>query len=188
MPLVIPYPAIDPIALQLGPISVKWYGIAYLAGLVLGWLYIKQLLRTERLWPSGKPALEADDIDDLLLWMTLGVVVGGRLGNVLLYHPGYYLKNPLEIFALWHGGMSFHGGLIGSVLAIWLFARRRKVATLTVGDLCAAAVPIGIFFGRIANFINAEIVGRPSNVPWAMVFPGAGPVPRHPSQLYEAGL
>ena len=188
--LAIPFPEIDPVALWLGPLSVKWYGLAYMAGLLLGWLYVKYLLRQGRLWPHAKRPFPPDKADDLLLYMTIGVLVGGRLGNVLFYEPAYYLQNPLEIPAVWKGGMAFHGGLIGSIVAIVLFARRNGVGSWSALDLCAAATPIGLFFGRVANFINAELWGRPSDVPWAFVFPGAeaGSSPRHPSQLYEAAL
>jgi len=187
-PFAIPFPDIDPVALRLGPISIKWYGLAYMAGLLLGWLYAKGLLRRDRLWPAGKPPFALDRADDLLLYMTLGVLVGGRLGNVLFYEPLYYLQNPLEIVAVWKGGMAFHGGLIGSIIAIILFARRAGANTWSVLDLCAAATPMGLFFGRLANFVNGELWGRPSTLPWAIAFPEAGPVPRHPSQLYEAAL
>lgn len=186
--MVIPYPAIDPVALQLGPLAIKWYGLAYMAGLLLGWLYIKRLVQQPELWRDRKAPFTVDLVDDLFLYVAIGVIVGGRLGNVLLYEPMYYMSNPLEVFKVWKGGMAFHGGLLGTVLAMWLFARRHNVTALSVMDLVAAAVPFGIFFGRIANFINAEVVGSPSNVPWAMVFPAYGPVPRHPSQLYEAAL
>ena len=184
--LAIPFPAIDPVALRLGPLEVKWYGLAYMAGLLLGWLYIKHLLREDRLWPGAHRPFGPERADDLLLYMTIGVLVGGRLGNVLFYEPAYYLRNPLEIPAVWKGGMAFHGGLIGSMIATILFARRIGANVWSVMDACAAATPIGLFFGRLANFINAELWGRPSTAPWAMVFPGAGPMPRHPSQLYEA--
>jgi phosphatidylglycerol:prolipoprotein diacylglycerol transferase len=186
--LAIPFPEIDPVALWLGPLSVKWYGLAYMAGLLLGWLYVKHLLRQSRLWPGGKRPFPPDKADDLLLYMTIGVLVGGRLGNVIFYEPSYYLQNPLEIPAVWKGGMAFHGGLIGSIVAIVLFARANGVGSWSVLDLCAAATPIGLFFGRLANFINAELWGRPTDVAWAFVFPGAGPMPRHASQLYEAAL
>jgi phosphatidylglycerol:prolipoprotein diacylglycerol transferase len=193
LPLAIPYPAIDPVAFELGPIVIKWYGLAYLAGLVLGWLYIKRLLAETRLWPDGRAPFPAERVDDLLLYITAGVVVGGRLGSILLYEPGYYLRNPLEILQIWRGGMAFHGALIGCGVATWLFARRHGVSLFSTMDLCAAAVPIGILFGRLANFINGELFGRPTGVPWAMVFPDAArlhsviePTPRHPSQLYEA--
>jgi phosphatidylglycerol:prolipoprotein diacylglycerol transferase len=184
--LAIPYPSIDPVALQLGPLSVKWYGLAYIAGLLLGWLYIKRLLGQKDLWPGSEPPLAPMKVDDLLIYMTAGVLLGGRLGYVLFYEPRHFLLNPLDIPAVWKGGMSFHGGLIGSIVAIVAFARRFQADAWSMLDACAAATPIGLFFGRLANFINGELVGRPTMVPWAMVFPGAGPVERHPSQLYEA--
>ncbi len=187
-PFVIPYPAIHPVALEIGPIAIKWYGLAYVAGLLLGWLYIKRLLRQGHLWRAGKAPLTGEQVDDLFLWVALGVVIGGRLGHVLLYEPGYYLSNPLTILQIWRGGMAFHGGMLGTIVAMWLYARKTGAPALSVMDVVSAAVPIGLFFGRIANFINAEVIGRPSNVPWAMVIPGAGPEPRHPSQLYEALL
>jgi len=181
--LALAYPNIDPIAIAIGPIAIRWYAIAYIAGLMLGWHYIKWLVR------RPPHAMREIDVDDFLVWATLGVVLGGRLGYVLFYKPGYYFANPLEALALWHGGMSFHGGLIGVVTAIVLFARQRGLNLLAVGDVVCCAVPIGLFFGRIANFINGELFGRVApDVPWAMVFPGGGPDPRHPSQLYEAGL
>jgi phosphatidylglycerol:prolipoprotein diacylglycerol transferase len=186
--LAIPFPEIDPVALRLGPLSVKWYGLAYMAGLLLGWLYVKQLLRQDSLWPSQKHPFPPDKADDLLLFMTVGVLLGGRLGYVLFYEPRFFASHPLEIPAVWNGGMSFHGALLGSILAMVLFARRIGADAWSVMDLSAAATPMGLFFGRLANFINAELWGRPSNVPWAMTFPGAGPMPRHPSQLYEAAL
>lgn len=211
MPLLaVPFPNLDPVAVAIGPIAIKWYGLAYACGLLLGWMYIKRMLADKRLWTAGKAPFEVDRTDDLLLYMTLGVVLGGRLGYVFFYKPADYLSHPAEIFAVWKGGMSFHGGFIGSVLAI-LYFTHRYVAPLTsvfrisgntlfssrntapfwsVFDVTAAATPIGLFFGRLANFINAELWGRPTNVPWAMVFPDreAGPLPRHPSQLYEASL
>jgi phosphatidylglycerol:prolipoprotein diacylglycerol transferase len=186
--LAIPYPSIDPVALQIGPLAIKWYGLAYVAGLLLGWLYIKRLLSRPELWAGGRPPFRPELADDLFIWVALGVVVGGRLGNVLLYEPMHYLRNPIEILQIWRGGMAFHGGLVGTIVAMWLFARHNGVPKLSVMDLVAAAVPIGLFFGRIANFINAEVVGIPSSVPWAMAFPGYGPEPRHPAQLYEAVL
>jgi phosphatidylglycerol:prolipoprotein diacylglycerol transferase len=187
--LTIPYPAIDPVALYLGPLSVKWYGLSYMAGLLLGWVYAKRLLVEDRLWPSSKRPFLPERADDLLLFMTIGVLVGGRLGYVLFYEPRFFLHNPLHILLVWHGGMSFHGGLIGTIIAMVLFVRWIGTRPWSVMDLCAAAAPMGSLFGRLANFINGELWGRPTTVPWAMVFPGAaGPVPRHPSQLYEAGL
>ena len=184
--LAIPYPMIDPVALQLGPLSVKWYGLAYIAGLILGWLYIKRLLGQGHLWPARGAPIEPERADDLLIYMTIGVLVGGRLGYVLFYEPLHFLSNPLDIPAVWRGGMAFHGGLIGSIMAVVYFARRNGASAWGMLDVCAAATPIGLFFGRLANFANAELVGRPTTVPWAMVFPGSGPLERHPSQLYEA--
>jgi phosphatidylglycerol:prolipoprotein diacylglycerol transferase len=184
----IAFPAIDPVALRIGPLAVRWYGLAYMAGLLIGWQYVKQLVSTATLWPATETPFPPEKADELLLFMTLGVVVGGRLGEVFFYNPRYYFTNPLEIPAVWHGGMSFHGGLVGSILAIVLFARHHGANVWTVLDVAAAATPIGLFFGRLANFINGELWGHPSDLPWAMVFPGAGPEPRHPSQLYEAML
>ncbi|WP_333793189.1 prolipoprotein diacylglyceryl transferase [Hyphomicrobium sp.] len=193
--LAIPFPDFDPVAFSIGPLSVKWYGLAYLAGLLLGWAYIKRLLATPQLWRNDTPPFPPAKVDDLLLYITLGVVLGGRLGYVLLYEPATYLSSPLEIFAIWKGGMSFHGAFLASALAIWLFARRNGVSVLSTGDLATAALPIGLFFGRLANFINGELFGRVTDVPWAMVFPHARmlypavePATRHPSQLYEAAL
>lgn len=188
MPLfVLPFPAIDPVLLHLGPFALRWYALAYIAGLVAGWWLIRRLVATERYW-DGAPRPAADSIDDLLVFVALGVVLGGRLGNALFYDPGYYLAHPLEIVEVWKGGMAFHGGLIGAMAGAWLFARREKVPFATVFDLMGVVAPIGIFFGRIANFIRPELWGRPTDVPWAMVFPGSDGQPRHPSQLYEAGL
>ena len=187
--LTLPYPQFDPVALHLGSISVRWYGLAYAAGLLIGWLYLRRMIATPRIW-GGPPPLSREHLDSLLLWVTAGVVIGGRLIGILLYDPMDYIKNPFEIIAVWHGGMAFHGGLLGVILAILLFSRTHLLTALQVGDLVAASVPIGLFFGRVANFINGELWGRTSNVPWAMVFPdpSAGPLPRHPSQLYEAVL
>jgi phosphatidylglycerol:prolipoprotein diacylglycerol transferase len=182
LPAVLPYPQIDPVLIEIGPLAIRWYALAYLAGLLGGWRYLH--------WLNRRPpqVLTAPQIDDLLLWITLGVVLGGRVGYVLFYNAAYYLEHPLQALAIWHGGMSFHGGLIGVVLVIVAYAWRRRVALLALADLLACATPIGLFFGRLANFINGELYGRPTDVPWAMVFPGGGPQPRHPSQLYEAFL
>jgi phosphatidylglycerol:prolipoprotein diacylglycerol transferase len=181
MPLfAIPFPAIDPVAVAIGPFVVRWYALAYIAGLLIGWRYCLVLAdRPPRL-------IERRDIDDFLVWATLGVVLGGRIGYVLFYQPGYYLQHPVEALYLWHGGMSFHGGALGVTLAIVLFTRARRLPVLAFSDVVAEAIPIGLFFGRIANFINGELFGRETDVPWAMAFPNGGPVPRHPSQLYEA--
>jgi phosphatidylglycerol:prolipoprotein diacylglycerol transferase len=187
MILVIAYPVIDPILVDIGPFPIRWYALAYIAGLVIGWAYARMLVSRESLW-HGLPRPSAGSLDDLLVYTAIGVVFGGRLGYVLFYNLDFYLAHPVEALAVWKGGMSFHGGLLGAALGIGLFARRMRQNFLTVFDLCAAVVPIGLFLGRLANFIKPELWGRPSDVPWAMVFPGAGPLPRHPSQLYEAAL
>ncbi len=176
------FPQIDPIIFQIGPLAVRWYGLMYLFGFGFSYLYMLQILR----W--RKFDFTKEDISDLIFYAVLGVIIGGRLGYVLFYNPGYYLHNPLEIPAVWQGGMSFHGGFLGVVVALLLFGKRRNKSLLEIGDLVAAATPIGLFFGRIGNFINAELWGRTTDVPWAIIFPGAGSDPRHPSQLYEAGL
>jgi phosphatidylglycerol---prolipoprotein diacylglyceryl transferase len=180
------FPSIDPVALSFGPFAVKWYGLSYMAGLLLGWLYIKRLLGEHRLWPEGQAPFSSERTDDLLLFITLGVILGGRFGSVVFYEPGYYMQHPGEILQVWKGGMAFHGALLGCGAAMYVFSRFYKVSFLSTMDLVAATVPLGLMFGRIANFINGELWGRPSNVPWSMAFPGAGPETRHPSQLYEA--
>ena len=182
------YPNIDPVAISIGPLSIKWYGLAYMAGLLLGYAYVRHLQRTPRLWSRDTPPMGLERVDDLLLYVTLAVIVGGRLGQVLLYEPSYYFAHPVEIFQVWKGGMSFHGALIGSAVALILFARRYGVSARTVMDLCCAAVPFGLFFGRLANFVNSEHWGRVTDAAVGMVFPNGGAVPRHPSQLYEAAL
>jgi phosphatidylglycerol:prolipoprotein diacylglycerol transferase len=185
---VLTFPNIDPVAIEFGPFAVKWYGLAYMSGLLLGWLYIRRLISTPKLWRDDTAPLTLERVDDLLLYITGAVIVGGRLGQVLLYDPSFYFANPAEIIKVWKGGMSFHGALIASGLLILLFARQYKVSARSVMDLCCAAVPIGIFFGRIANFINSEHWGRVTDAAIGMVFPNGGPEPRHPSQLYEAAL
>ncbi len=193
--MTIPFPNIDPVAVQLGPISIKWYGLSYLIGLLLGWLYIRKLISMDHLWPGNRAPFPLEKTDDLLIYMTLGVIFGGRLGYVFFYEPSNYIANPIEIIQVWKGGMAFHGALLGCGIAVWLFAKRNGVSFLSSLDLTTAAVPLGLIFGRLANFINGELWGRPTNVPWAMVFPEAArmpnfaaiePTPRHPSQLYEA--
>jgi len=189
MSFAIILPTLDPVALQLGPLSIKWYGLAYMFGLLFGWMYARSLAGNLRLW-GGKSPVTKDHFDDLLIWLTLGVVVGGRVGYVLFYNPAYFWENPADIFATWNGGMSFHGGLLGSLLAVWLYCRHKQLPVLSVWDVASAVAPLGFYFGRLANFVNGELWGRPSDVPWAMIFPNpeAGGVPRHPSQLYEATL
>jgi phosphatidylglycerol:prolipoprotein diacylglycerol transferase len=172
---------------RFGPVAVRWYALAYIAGILLGWFYVRTIIRAPRVW-GGPAPLTLTDFDDFILWVTIGIIAGGRIGYVLFYNPSYFAQHPIEVLYLWNGGMSFHGGFLGVLLAVILFAHRRGVPTLTLGDLTCAAAPIGLFFGRIANFINGELWGRPTDVPWAMVFPTGGPAPRHPSQLYEAFL
>jgi phosphatidylglycerol---prolipoprotein diacylglyceryl transferase len=186
--LAIPFPAFDPVLISFGPIAIRWYALAYIVGILLGWLYARTLLKMDRLWAGSTPPMKVEDFDDFVLWVTLGIILGGRTGYVLFYNLPYFVENPLEIFQLWKGGMSFHGGFLGCLLVVVLFARFRKISILSLGDLTCAAGTIGLFLGRIANFINGELWGRPSDVPWAMVFPNGGPEPRHPSQLYEATL
>ena len=176
------FPAIDPVALELGPIVIRWYALAYIVGLIGGWRYALLLARREPV--RFEPRL----LDDFVVWATLGVVIGGRLGYVLFYRPDYYLADPLQILMVWRGGMAFHGGMLGVVVATILFARRNQVSLLSLADVICAATPIGLFFGRIANFINGELYGRVTDAALGMVFPHGGPLPRHPSQLYQAGL
>jgi phosphatidylglycerol:prolipoprotein diacylglycerol transferase len=186
-PLVLPFPAIDPVLVQIGPFALRWYALAYIAGILLGWMCARAIIRSKPLWGGPAPMTVAD-FDDFVLWATLGVILGGRIGYVLFYNLEHFAAHPAEIVQLWKGGMSFHGGFAGVVIAVAAFGRRRRIPLLSLGDVTAAVYPIGHFLGRIANFINGELWGRPSDVPWAMVFPGGGPVPRHPSQLYAAAL
>ena len=181
--LALTYPNIDPIAFQIGPFAIRWYALAYIAGLLIGWrLILRHLNRVP------DPPLRRVDIDDFLVWVIVAVILGGRLGYMLFYNLDFYLANPREALFLWRGGMSFHGGLIGVVVALWWFCRRRDLPLLRVSDLVTSVAPVGLFFGRLANFINGELWGRETTVPWGMAFPGAGNMPRHPSQLYEAAL
>ena len=187
MPLLaLPFPAIDPVALAIGPITIKWYALAYIAGLIGGWYYARRLVMADCLWGVVKRP-QVVDIDDLVVWVALGVVLGGRIGYVLFYNLPMYLADPIEILAIRNGGMSFHGGFLGAILAFLLFARAKKLNGYTLLDIGAVVVPIGLFFGRIANFVNGELWGRVApDFPYAIVFPSGGPLPRHPSQLYEA--
>ena len=177
---VIPFPEIDPVLIEIGPVAIRWYALAYVGGLFFAWWYVARLAEHK------DAPLSRQHADDFLLWATAGVIIGERLGYVVFYNLSFYLDNPIAIFRLWDGGMSFHGGLIGVCLAVIVFARRNKLPLFEFSDLIGCAAPVGLFLGRIANFINGELWGRASDVPWAMVFPGAGPEPRHPSQLYEA--
>lgn len=184
---VLPFPVVDPVLISFGPFAIRWYALAYVFGILLGWLYARAIIRNKTLW-GGPAPLTTADFDDFVLWVTLGIILGGRIGYVLFYNPAYFAAHPLDALKVWQGGMSFHGGFLGCALAVILFARARGIPILSLGDIACAVGPIGLFFGRIANFINGELWGRPTDVPWAMVFPGAGPAPRHPSQLYEASL
>ena len=202
-----PFPEFDPVLIHLGPLPIRWYALAYVAGIVLGWWYASRLAKTERLWSPGKPPVTGPQLDDLVLWITLGVILGGRFGYALFYKPSMFAQlftgdswgERLELLQLWTGGMSFHGGFLGVVIALLLYANRQKINPLSLGDLIAPVAPIGLLFGRIANFINGELWGRETTVPWAIRFCNArieqmygfcpaGNEPRHPSQLYEAGL
>lgn len=182
MLLAIPFPAIDPVAIEIGPFAIRWYALAYIAGLLLGWRLLRRLM-------AAAPAVGTpQQADDFLTWATLGVILGGRLGYVLFYRPEFYLAHPLEILKVWTGGMSFHGGALGVIVAIALFARLNRISVLALGDRVAPCVPIGLGLGRLANFVNGELWGRVTDVPWGMIFPHGGPLPRHPSQLYQATL
>ncbi|WP_342360697.1 prolipoprotein diacylglyceryl transferase [Terrarubrum flagellatum] len=184
--LALAFPQIDPILIEIGPFAIRWYALAYVVGLIGGWFYARRLAATDALWAKTQPRPDPDRLDDMLVWCAIGVVAGGRLAYVLFYNSAEYLANPLEAFAVWRGGMSFHGGLAGCGLAIVLYCRRNNWPLLSTLDVACAVAPVGLFLGRIANFINGELWGRPSDVPWAMAFPHGGPSPRHPSQIYEA--
>jgi phosphatidylglycerol:prolipoprotein diacylglycerol transferase len=186
--LALKFPGFDPVLVQIGPFAIRWYALAYICGILLGWLYARFIIRTGRFWPYHRAPLKVTDYDDFIVWITIGIILGGRTGYVLFYNLPHFMAHPLEIFELWKGGMAFHGGFAGCVLAVILFARRRGIPIMALGDITAAVGPIGLFLGRIANFINGELWGRATDVPWAMIFPAGGDVPRHPSQLYEAGL
>jgi len=191
MPLLtIAFPVFDPVAIAIGPFAIRWYALAYIGGIVLGWIYARSLLKNQELW-GGPAPISLPQIDDFILWVTLGIILGGRTGYVLFYNPAFFLQHPAEIVELWKGGMSFHGGFLGCAIAVILFCWKNDLPILSLGDIVTAVGPIGLFLGRLANFINSELWGRPADatVPWAMVFP-TDPlhVPRHPSQLYEAGL
>jgi phosphatidylglycerol---prolipoprotein diacylglyceryl transferase len=187
--LLITFPVFDPVAFSIGWFVIRWYALAYIGGIVLGWIYARSLIKKQRLW-GGPVPITLVQLDDFILWVTIGIIVGGRTGYVLFYNPAFFIQHPAEIFQLWNGGMSFHGGFLGCVAAVMLFARKNGISILSLGDITTAVGPIGLFLGRLANFINSELWGRTADasVPWAMVFPNGGPDPRHPSQLYEAGL
>ncbi|MFT4185155.1 MAG: prolipoprotein diacylglyceryl transferase [Rhizobium sp.] len=197
---ILPFPDIDPIAFSIGPWPIHWYGLAYVAGILLGWLYARRLVDNGKLWLNDTAPMTRLHLDDFILWVALGIVLGGRIGYILFYDLGPVLADPIRAVQINKGGMSFHGGLIGTTVAMFFFAHRNKIPMWSLFDIVAAAAPIGLFFGRIANFVNGELWGRVSDVPWAMVFCSphlaaanqgicpAGLDPRHPSQFYEAGL
>ena len=174
----------DPVLLDFGIIAVRWYSLSYIFGILIGWWYGKKIIT--RLFGIEKGESKLNLFDDLITYLIVSLVVGGRLGYVFFYNFSYYLSNPLDIFKIWEGGMSFHGALIGIIVGTFLFSYQRKIKTLIFLDIIACVSPIGIFFGRIANFINGELVGKATTVPWAVVFPNIDQIPRHPSQLYEA--
>jgi phosphatidylglycerol---prolipoprotein diacylglyceryl transferase len=177
---VIPFPAIDPVMVHIGPVALHWYGMAYVVGIIVGWQYAIWLVK------RFVPSISKIQIDDFMMWALAGIIIGGRLGHILFFEPMRYLSNPLEILMTWKGGMAFHGGLLGVVVACIIYCHRHKITILRFGDVMASIAPIGLLLGRLANFINAELYGRVTDVPWGMVFPNGGPFPRHPSQLYEA--
>jgi phosphatidylglycerol:prolipoprotein diacylglycerol transferase len=181
---VLPFPDFDPVALQLGPLAIRWYALAYIAGILLSWRLLRRLVIQA---PEVATTLQADDF---VSWATLGVVLGGRLGYCLFYQPSLYLADPIGILRVWTGGMSFHGGMLGVVIALLWFCRHHRISVLGFGDRLAVCAPIGLGLGRIANFVNGELWGRPAPdwLPWSMVFPHGGPVARHPSQIYQALL
>jgi phosphatidylglycerol:prolipoprotein diacylglycerol transferase len=184
---ILPFPAINPVLIHVGPLAVRWYALAYIVGIIAGWFYARVIIASERLW-GGPAPFTLIDFDDFVVWITLGIILGGRTGYVLFYNLPHFAAHPLQILELWYGGMSFHGGVLGCIVAVVAFARHRGIPMLSLGDVTTAVAPIGLFLGRIANFINGELWGRMTDVPWAMVFPSGGPFPRHPSQLYEAAL
>lgn len=202
MQAIIPFPNISPDLISFDiagfTLAIRWYALAYIAGILTAWRLALWCVARPALWPAGIAPMTREQVEDYMTWAILGIILGGRLGFVLFYQPAYYLSNPAEILAVWQGGMSFHGGLLGVIIASYIYARRQKLALMSTTDLIALCVPPGLFFGRIANFINAELWGRPTLVPWAVAFPGARaqdcppefgiPCGRHPSQLYEAGL
>ena len=176
------FPAFDPVAIQLGPFAIRWYALAYITGILIGWGLVRRLVQL------APQVATREQVDDFVTWATLGIVLGGRIGYVLFYRPGHYIDHPLEALYLWQGGMSFHGGAAGVILALYLFTRSQGLSFLGFSDRVTSVVPVGLFFGRIANFINGELWGRVTDVPWGMIFPTGGPEPRHPSQLYQAGM
>lgn len=182
--MAIPFPDIDPVVLSVGPIAIRWYALAYLAGFLLAWKYALWIVTRDD--PAQRP--NRNDVDDFIPWAVLGVILGGRIGYVLFYQFDLYASDPLEAFKVWHGGMSFHGGVLGVIAALFGYSYLRKISLLRLSDAACAGIPMGLFLGRIANFINGELYGRVTDVAWAVEFPRGGALPRHPSQIYEAVL
>jgi phosphatidylglycerol:prolipoprotein diacylglycerol transferase len=184
----LPFPDIDPVIVRLGPLAIHWYGLAYIVGILFSWWYGRRIVTNPRLWPDGQSPIKPEDIDDFLLWAAIGVVAGGRIGYILFYDLQRYLANPTDIFAVWQGGMSFHGGFLGMTLAMILFAWRRKVPVWSLFDVIGATAPFGLGLVRVANFVNGELWGKVTNVPWGFEYPKGSPFALHPTQLYEAAL
>jgi phosphatidylglycerol---prolipoprotein diacylglyceryl transferase len=182
MLFAIPFPVIDPVLVQIGPFAIRWYALAYITGIVAGWMLARRLVALPPVVATRQ------QVDDFVTWATLGIILGGRLGYVLFYRADHYLFHPLEILQVWQGGMSFHGGALGVIAALVLYCRQQRIDLLGFGDRVTAVIPIGLCLGRLANFINGELWGRVTDASWGMVFPTGGPEPRHPSQLYQAGL
>ncbi len=182
----LPFPQIDPVLFSVGPLAIRWYSLGYIAGFVLGWWIARQLVSTPALWGKAGPACTREGMDDAIVWAALCGILGGRLAFVFVYNFDLYRHNLLEVFAVWHGGMAFHGGIAGTIIGLYLFSRRNNARFLGMLDLAGTVAPLGIMLVRLANFIKGELWGRPSDLPWAMVFPDAGPEPRHPSQIYQA--
>ncbi|MBR0851841.1 prolipoprotein diacylglyceryl transferase [Bradyrhizobium diazoefficiens] len=188
--LLIDFPKFSPVALEIGPFAIRWYALGYICGITFGWFYARALIKNDRLWAGSSP-ITLPQIDDFILWVTLGIIVGGRTGYVLFYNPSFFIEHPAAIFKLWEGGMSFHGGFLGCVVAVMGFARKNGISILSLGDITCGVAPIGILLVRLANFINGELWGRETDpgLPWSMIFPlDPEQLPRHPSQLYEAGM
>ncbi len=178
----------DPVLVDLGIFQIRWYSIAYILGIIIGWIYAKKIIRkTEKSGYNFVP-VKKSDFDDLIIYLVIGIILGGRLGYVIFYNFEHYSQNALEIFKIWQGGMSFHGGLIGIIISIFIFSKNKNTSFFKLSDIVACVSPIGLFFGRIANFINGELYGKISDLPWSVIFPNAGNVARHPSQIYEAIL
>src|ERR1700730_12527161 len=182
---LIPFPSFDPVLISIGPFAIRWYALAYICGILLGWRYARAIIANERYW-GGPAPMTVLDYDDFILWVTLGIILGGRAGYVLFYNLPHFLEHPIEILQVWKGGISFHGGFLGCVVAVISFANHRRIPALSLGDVTCAVGPIGLLLGRLASCINGELWGRVTDVPWAMIFPRGGPLPRHPSQLYQA--